>query len=98
MKDDGGPRPTNIRRFPNGGIGIVWDDGTESYIAGHALRCACGCAQCVDEVTGQKVLDDRRVPADVHAKEIHRVGNYAISILADGHDTGIYPFERPREM
>ena len=91
--------PTNITRFPNGEIGIVWSDGRETYYQGRALRCACACAQCVDELTGRKTLDDSRVPADVHAKEVHRVGNYAISVLwSDGHDTGIYPFTRLREM
>ena len=95
----GPAQPTNITPFPNGEIGIAWDDGTETYIPGHKLRCACACAQCVDELSGKKMLDDSRVPADVHAKEIHRVGHYAISILwSDGHDTGIYPFSRLREM
>jgi DUF971 family protein len=96
---DGGAQPANITQFPSGEIGIVWADGAESYFDPHALRCACACAQCVDEMTGHKTLDDRRVPAGVRAVAIHRVGNYAISIVwSDGHDTGIYPFSRLREL
>jgi DUF971 family protein len=92
-------RPVHVAAFPNGEIGIVWDDGHESYFGGHDLRCACTCASCVDEMSGQKVLRDDRVPADVSAQEIHPVGNYAISILwSDGHDTGIYSFEKLRRI
>lgn len=99
MSGERGPRPLDIVRFPNGEIGIRWDDGHESFYGAHALRCACACASCVDEMTGQKVLDDQRVPRDVHALAIHPVGNYAISVQwSDGHETGIYAFRRLREL
>ena len=92
-------RPRQVTPFPNGELVVVWEDGHDSYYEGHALRCACQCASCVDEMTGRKVLDDSRVPADVRVRELHPVGNYAISVLwSDGHDTGIYPFSRLREL
>ena len=88
------PRPANVTAFPNGEVGIVWSDGRESFYDGHALRCACACASCVDETTGIKLLRDERVSRDVRALEIHPVGNYGVSIVwSDGHDTGIYTFE-----
>jgi len=91
--------PVQITPFPNGEIGIKWADGHESFYNGHELRCACACASCVDELTGRKVLVNDRIPKDVSPEEIHRVGNYAISILwSDGHDTGIYSFSRLREL
>lgn len=93
------PAPVRVTPFPNGEIGIVWRDGHESYYPGHALRCACSCASCVDERTGRKVLDDDRIPRDVAPVEIHPVGNYAISVRwSDGHDTGIYPWDRLRRL
>jgi ATP-binding protein involved in chromosome partitioning len=50
-------------------------------------------------MTGQKVLEDSRVPTDVRVLEIHPVGNYGVSILwSDRHDTGIYTFKRLREL
>jgi DUF971 family protein len=92
-------RPLRIVPFPNGEIGVVWDDGHESYLDSYALRCACGCASCVDEATGRKLLRDERVPRDVRAREIHPVGNYGVAIVwSDGHDTGIYTFDRLREL
>jgi len=39
------------------------------------------------------------VPADVHPLRIEPVGRYAIQIAwSDGHDTGIYPYRRLREL
>jgi len=91
--------PTNVMPFPNGEIGVAWSDGHESYYPGHALRCVCACAACVDEVSGQKTLLDERVPKDVHALAIHPVGNYGLGIAwSDGHETGIYTFERLRAL
>jgi len=93
------PRPERITPFPNGQIGVVWADGHESYYDSHALRCACACAKCVDEMSGRKVLRNDSVPRDVRPAEIHPVGNYAISVAwSDGHDTGIYAFERLRSL
>jgi len=93
------PRPKQTTPFPNGELGIVWDDGHQSYYPGHYLRCACACASCVDEMSGRKILDDSGVSKDVRIEEIHPVGNYAIAIRwSDGHDTGIYAFERLRRL
>jgi DUF971 family protein len=90
-------QPIKITPFPNGEIGVIWADRHESFFGGHALRCACACAKCVDEMSGRKTLRDESVALDVRAKEIHPVGNYGISILwSDGHDTGIYHFDRLR--
>jgi DUF971 family protein len=99
MSPAAGRRPVRVQPFPNGELGIVWDDAHESYYPGHCLRCVCGCAQCVDENTGRKMLEDNRVPADVHALEVLPVGNYGLSIRwSDGHETGIYDFDRLRRI
>ena len=95
----GTPRPVNDTPFPNGQIGIVWSDDHESIYDGHAVRCACACATCVDEMSGRKVLRDDAVPRDGGATAIHPVGNYGLAVhWSDGHDTGIYTFDRLRGM
>ena len=92
-------RPLNIAPFPSGEIGIVWADGHESYYDGHTLRCACACALCVDEGTGRKILRDELVPKDVRPLTVRPVGRYGIGISwSDGHDTGIYSFDRLRGL
>ena len=56
-------------------------------------------ASCIDEVSGRKLLQDDRVPRDVRVRELHPVGNYGVSVLwSDDHDTGIYTYERLREL
>ena len=92
-------RPVRVSPFPNGELGVVWEDDHESYYPGHYLRCACACASCVDEMTGAKLLREERVPRDVTILELHPVGRYGISIRwSDKHETGIYPFERLRRL
>lgn len=93
------PSPLRVVPFPNGELGIVWSDGHESIYSGRSLRCACGCALCVDENSGRKTLRDETVPADVRAHQVLPVGRYGLSIhWSDGHSTGIYRLDRLREM
>lgn len=91
--------PLRVVPFPNGELGVVWEDGHESVYSGRALRCACACALCVDETTGAKLLRDEAVPADVRALQVLPVGRYGVSIhWSDGHNTGIYPLDRLRDL
>jgi ATP-binding protein involved in chromosome partitioning len=91
--------PTKIEQRGPRTLGIGWADGAESVLDVRELRLACGCAQCVDEWTGEGRLDERAVPADVHPLKISGVGRYAIQIeWSDGHASGIYPFRRLREL
>ena len=99
MSEADPPRPVNITPFPNGEIGIVWEDGHESYYDSHALRCVCPCARCVDEMTGHKVLRDDAVPRNIRVLSFHPVGNYGIGIhWSDGHDTGIFTHANLRKL
>ncbi len=91
--------PESIRQQGARMLAIAWRDGHESVYEVRALRLACGCAVCVDEWTGEGRLSEASVPEDVHPLRIEPVGRYAIQISwSDGHDTGIYSFERLREL
>jgi ATP-binding protein involved in chromosome partitioning len=91
--------PTRIAQQGPRVLGIRWADGAESRFDVRALRLACACARCVDEWSGEATLDAASVPADVHPLRIRSVGRYAIQIdWSDGHDSGIYPFRRLREL
>ncbi len=77
---------------------IEWRDGVVSHYPFLALRNSCPCASCVDEMTGEKVLDPKNIQQDIHIKSCDYVGNYAIRIdWSDGHNTGIYAFRFLRE-
>ena len=83
--------------FPNGELAIVWMDDHESYFSGRELRLTCSCAHCVDEMTGEKMLQDRTVAVGVKPVEANPVGNYGLGIrFSDNHDTGIYTFKKLR--
>jgi ATP-binding protein involved in chromosome partitioning len=91
--------PTGIRQQGPRELAIRWGDGRESVYDVRLLRLACRCASCVDEWTGEGRLDPATVPGDVHPLRIESIGRYAIQIhWSDGHDSGIYPFARLREL
>lgn len=91
--------PTKIAQAGERSLAITWADGVESHFAVRELRLACGCAHCVDEWSGAGTLDPNSVPEDVHPLRIESVGRYAIQIAwSDGHESGIYPFARLREL
>ena len=99
MPEDSTCSPTAIRQKGPRELAITWADGHESVYDVRALRLACACARCVDEWSGEGRVDPGAVPADVHPLRIQPVGRYAIQIAwSDGHDTGIYPFRRLREL
>lgn len=91
--------PTRIEQSGPRELAITWSDGHASRYPVRELRLACGCAQCVDEWTGEGRLDPGAVAEDVHPLQIEPVGRYAVQITwSDGHETGIYPFRRLREL
>ena len=94
------PRPRAITRLPElPGLRVDWSDGHESVYEGRALRLACACARCINEWSGEKMLDDGSVPEKVAAEAIEPMGRYGIRIRwSDGHDTGIYTYDRLRAL
>jgi ATP-binding protein involved in chromosome partitioning len=79
-------------------VRVTWPDGHEALFDNHALRAACPCAVCVDEYTGDKLLDPASVPADIAVEAVQPLGNYAVSFSwSDGHTTGIYSWDYLRK-
>ena len=86
--------PLKIFRTKKGELGFDFDDGSRAIFRLRDLRLACPCALCVDENTGEKLLDPKTVPEDIRLESIQSIGRYAVGILwSDGHRTGIYPYE-----
>ena len=91
--------PVEIGRANEHDVRIRWQDGHESVYPARALRLACPCAACVDELTGVVLVIATSVPQDVHPLTIDLVGRYAITIAwSDGHHTGLYSFELLRKL
>jgi DUF971 family protein len=91
-------RPLRIDAHPNAFV-IAWDDGTEATYPNRYLRGNCGCANCVSEQTGRRMVTEDMVDPGVRPVSVEQVGNYAIQIVwSDNHTTGIYPFDRLRAL
>lgn len=91
--------PTQIIEESDKEISIKWSDDTETrYTAAH-LRRSCPCASCVNEWTGEKILDQTSISPFLTFKNISIVGRYALNFhFSDGHDTGIFSFKLLREL
>jgi len=87
--------PVAITRRDDG-IRVDWDGvGHQALFPARELRLACACAECVEEMSGRRLLQPELVPADIRPLRIELVGGYGIRITwSDGHNTGIYTFER----
>jgi DUF971 family protein len=78
---------------------ISWADGHESAYDYEFLRWRCPCAACAGEMgrPGQLQFVTELRPEQYELKSIQIVGHYAVRpTWADGHDSGIYAFERLR--
>lgn len=77
---------------------IDWDGaGHLAVFPARALRLACACAECVEEMSGRRLLRPEAVAADIKPLRLQLVGGYGLRIeWSDGHSTGIYTFERLR--
>lgn len=89
------PVPHAITRR-DAGILIEWDTaGHQAWFPARALRLACPCAACVDEMSSRPLLNPASVPADVRPVSLGLAGAYGLKVQwSDGHGTGIYTFER----
>ncbi len=91
--------PVSFRQPDPSTILLGWKGGGTSRYEARALRLACPCASCVDEMTGKPLLDPSSVPEDVHLVDVELVGRYAFRFrFSDGHDTGLYTFTFLRDM
>ncbi len=91
--------PEKIELSPSGELQVMWPDGHPGIHKAYFLRTSCACAACIDENSGKKILDHKRVPLDIRLTGFAPMGRYAVSAqFSDGHRTGIYPFKKLREL
>ena len=91
-------QPRAITKSDPTKLTVEWADGHTTVYTAAELRRLCPCARCVNEFTGERMLDPGTIPADLQQTDVRLVGNYALTVrFADGHDTGIFPFPMLRE-
>ena len=91
--------PIGLRRRDPRTLSILWEDGHRDDFDVRDLRLACQCALCINEMTGEKILDPTTIRSDVSPQKIVSRGNYAIQFdWNDGHNSGIYSFKDLRAL
>jgi DUF971 family protein len=92
-------QPREIKKIGSSQLEITWGDGHRSLYRPNYLRAECMCAVCIDEMTGRRKILPGMVPDDLQILTVELVGQYALHFdWSDGHNTGIYPFGRLREL
>lgn len=92
--------PTDIRALSEDRVLVVdWGEGQQANFPFTFLRAQCQCAHCVNEWTGEQILDVATIPADIAVANLELVGGYAIRIhWTDGHNSGLFTWERLLEL
>jgi len=92
--------PRLIERVPaEKALLLEWHDGIAARVPYLSLRGQCMCARCVDEITGERILDVDGIDPQIAVAGMELVGNYALKIRwTDGHDTGLYTWEHLRRL
>ena len=100
--------PEHIAISKSKGIKIDWKDGHRSEYSLPFLRDECPCATCTgahgtvpDKSNYSKPSADpfQMFKPVLKMENVEPVGHYAVRIYwSDGHNTGIYSFERLREI
>ncbi|MEK7747918.1 MAG: DUF971 domain-containing protein [Nitrospirota bacterium] len=91
--------PIAIKKKGNHSLQVSWEDQHVSIYSFRYLRQHCPCAGCIEEWTGQKLLDPEAISLDLMCTKVETTGNYALSFsFSDRHDTGIYHFDHLRAI
>jgi prepilin-type processing-associated H-X9-DG protein len=80
---------------------VEWSDGATHRIGFADLRRACPCAGCKGEAgfAGRFATQPLLLAGEDELADISLVGAYGLNaVWADGHSTGIYTYERLREL
>ncbi|HVE57413.1 MAG TPA: DUF971 domain-containing protein [Pyrinomonadaceae bacterium] len=91
--------PTQIIEENDRELSITWTDDAETRYNAAELRRNCPCASCVNEWTGEKILNVSSIPDDLTITSTSVVGRYALNFhFSDGHNTGIFTFQFLRKL
>ena len=55
--------------FNQSNVILEWVDGRRVSVANRLLRQSCRCAHCINEFTGEKMIDHNLIPENIKASE-----------------------------
>ncbi|HUO58474.1 MAG TPA: P-loop NTPase [bacterium] len=92
-------RPKEVNTQDPSVTTITWEDDKVMRYPNRYLRSMCPCAQCVDELTGQRIIKIDSIDPEVRIVGVAPVGRYALHFQwSDGHGTGLYSFDTLRQL
>ena len=88
--------PTGVQAIKaNLAFDISWPEEGVARYPFRFLRIECPCAGCVNEFTGERILDPATIPDDIVPTAVEMSGNYALKVVwSDGHHTGLFTWDR----
>lgn len=90
------PREINVESYR---LRVTWTDGHVSEYPMRYLRQWCRCAACVNELSGEEMLDKASVPEAIRCLKAEPMGHYGVAMsFSDMHKTGIYTYAFLREL
>jgi DUF971 family protein len=90
----GEPWPTELRvRQGGSALKVSFDDGAAFELPARLLRAMTPSAEARGH--GPSPFTPVAAPADVSLQDVRPVGRYAVRLVfSDGHDTGLYTWDR----
>lgn len=93
VKEQRGVHPLEVKQEERALL-IRWSSGKEGRYPFFELQRRCPCASCIDENTGERLVDPASVPEDQTAVRVEGVGRYGIRVFyPSGCSNGIFTFE-----
>lgn len=91
--------PTRIEPHSPTEMFLEWTDSARFALPYVDLRFYCPCAACVDEHTGERIIQRSSIGPDIRPTGVQLVGRYAVQVLwNDQHATGMYHFDPLRAL
>lgn len=99
MTEQKSVQPTRIEKHSPTEMLLAWNTGEQFAVSFVDLRYLCPCASCVDENTGERVIERSSIGPDIRPTGVSIVGRYAVQIIwSDLHSTGMFSFDRLYEI
>lgn len=94
------PHPVEVEyKSAHHALHMTFSDDHVSVFPTHYLRGYCPCAHCQGHSGGPAKWNPSTSLRQIEVEDVQPVGNYALAITwGDGHDSGIYSFQKLREL
>ncbi|CAH0519513.1 unnamed protein product [Peronospora belbahrii] len=70
------------------------NEAKEAVVHPADFRARCRCAQCINEFTGEQILDPATISNDIIPISVERKGNYAFAVMwSDSHTSSLYTYD-----